>query len=405
MAGARGLISPTPSAIAAAPIDTAAAHDAWRTWEAAACTVQPAELAHSLETAHQPLRAALADLHARAHQDLSRRDEMWRPIAVRLAAWHEQASRVVRNAPLLAELSRAEDWLKATAGSLRDERLAPFADASQRVWQQLRQQSNVELGPVRLEGSATRRRVAMDVSIDGTDGGTALGVMSQGELHALALSLFLPRATVEHSPFRFVLIDDPVQAMDPAKVDGLARVLSEVARQRQVVVFTHDDRLAEAIRRLDLPATVWEVQRRERSAVELRRSDDPVSRYLDDARAIAATPELPSDLRNELIATCCRSAIEAASQAKVRSVRLGRGEPNRHVDEVLTGAHSTHQVMTLAVFDDRNRAPDLLRRLNQEGQWAADAFQACRQGAHLGAEGDLGWLIRDAKRLAEWVQR
>lgn len=130
-----------------------------------------------------------------------------------------------------------------------------------------------------------------------------------------------------------------------------------------------------------------------------------MSRYLHDARAIAATPELPSDLRNELIATCCRSALEAASQAKIRSVRLGRGEPNRHVDEVLTSAHSTHQLMTLAVFDDPDRAPDLLRRLNQEGPWAADALQACRQGAHFGAEGDLRWLIRDANRLAEWVQR
>ncbi|WP_256668704.1 hypothetical protein, partial [Nocardia cyriacigeorgica] len=61
---------------------------------------------------------------------------------------------------------------------------------------------------------------------------------SQGELHALGLSLFLPRATVEDSPFRFVMIDDPVQAMDPAKVDGLARVLATVAWTRQVVVFT-----------------------------------------------------------------------------------------------------------------------------------------------------------------------
>ena len=73
--------------------------------------------------------------------------------------------------------------------------------------------------------------------------------MSQGELHALALSLFLPRATSDDSPFRFVVIDDPVQAMDPARVDGLARVLAETARTHQVVVFSHDDRLPESLRR------------------------------------------------------------------------------------------------------------------------------------------------------------
>jgi len=34
--------------------------------------------------------------------------------------------------------------------------------------------------------------------------GAALSVMSQGELHALGLALFLPRATSPDSPFRFI---------------------------------------------------------------------------------------------------------------------------------------------------------------------------------------------------------
>lgn len=89
--------------------------------------------------------------------------------------------------------------------------------------------------------------------------------MSQGLL-ALSVSVFLPRAGLDESPFRFSVIDDPVQSMDPAKVDGLARVLADAAATRQVVVFTHDDRLPEAVRRLKLPATVLQVTRRSRSA-------------------------------------------------------------------------------------------------------------------------------------------
>jgi len=143
-AAARGLVRPLPPAIDEnAPVDTTAARDAWRAWEAARAA-QPAELSHALAAAHPPLRRVLAELRTRAQHELARRDETWRPVAMRLVEWHEQASRVARNAPLLAELTRAEDWLKATAGALRDERLAPFAEASQRVWQQLRQQSNVE---------------------------------------------------------------------------------------------------------------------------------------------------------------------------------------------------------------------------------------------------------------------
>ncbi len=60
--------------------------------------------------------------------------------------------------------------------------------------------------------------------------------------------------------------------MDPAKVDGLAHVL-EVAKARQVIVFTHDDRLPEAARRLRLDARVLEVTRRPaRSSMSGRRS-------------------------------------------------------------------------------------------------------------------------------------
>jgi hypothetical protein len=117
---------------------------------------------------------------------------------------------------------------------VRNARLAPFAATSARVWETLRQESNVELGPITLAGAGTARKVALDVTIDGVPG-AALSVMSQGELHALGLALFLPRAMAGDSPFGFVVIDDPVQAMDPAKVDGLARVLSSVAASRQVV--------------------------------------------------------------------------------------------------------------------------------------------------------------------------
>lgn len=80
--------------------------------------------------------------------------------------------------------------------------------------------------------------------------------MSQGELHARALSLFLPRATLPASTFRFLVIDDPVQSMDQARVDGLAKVLDHVARDRQVIVLTHDDRLPESVRRLIIEARV-----------------------------------------------------------------------------------------------------------------------------------------------------
>ena len=50
-----------------------------------------------------------------------------------------------------------------------------------------------------------------------------------------------------------------MQSMDPAEVDGLAGVLANSAEARQVVVFTQDNRLPEAVPRLQVDASVLEV--------------------------------------------------------------------------------------------------------------------------------------------------
>jgi hypothetical protein len=152
--------------------------------------------------------------------------------------------------------------------------------------------------------------------------------MSQGELHSLALSLFLPRATLTESPFRFVVIDDPVQSMDPARVDGLARALEETARSRQVIVFTHDDRLPEAIRRMGIATTILMVTRRERSVVEVRKALDPVQAHIEDAFALAHTADLPLPVVRRLVPGFCRSALEAAFIRVIRRRRPAAGTPH-----------------------------------------------------------------------------
>ena len=203
-----------------------------------------------------------------------------------------------------------------------------------RIWDQLKLQSNVSLEAVHLGGTGKARKVELNVTVDGQEG-AALGVMSQGELHSLALSLFIPRATLPESPFRFIVIDDPVQSMDPARVDGLARVLQTAGKDRQVIVFTHDDRLPEAVRRLDIDATVIEVTRREGSVVEPRRSKDPVSRYIEDAMALAYTDDLPAEVARRVIPGLCREALEAACMEAIRRRRIGRGEPHAEVEALL----------------------------------------------------------------------
>lgn len=385
-------------------VSAAATRDAWQQWATLVTKAAPQDLAAGAADAFAKLAAALAQLRDAATRELTLRSEAWQPMASALAAWTELARASQHASDELAQVKQALAWLKADGQDIRNARLAPFTQMSAQIWGLLRQESNVELGPIRLEGSATRRRLSLDATVDGVPC-AALGVMSQGELHALGLALFLPRATSPDSPFRFLLIDDPVQSMDPAKVDGLARVLSQIARSRQVIVFTHDDRLAEAVRRLQIPATMWEVVRRENSAVELKKNDDPVICYLDDARALARTRDLPEEARAVVVAGFCRSALEAACHETIRNHRISAGASHAETDQALSRAHTLHQVAALALFDDASRGDQVLSTLRSRyGPGAVTAFNAAKAGPHTAYNGNLTVFVEDTARLAEQLR-
>ncbi|WP_285646763.1 AAA family ATPase [Lentzea sp. NBRC 102530] len=401
VAATRALCQPVPEVLLEAEgvLDVTTALQAWQAWHDCVAIDDPVRLRQEVFERYTELVQAVDQLKTVAREQIDRRDLVWRPMAIALFEWHSQAQQALADSQVLADVTEAENWIRKAAATLRTERIAPFAKESQRIWQRLRQQSNVDLGAVRLGGA---RNVELDVSVDGVTN-SALAVMSQGELHSLGLALFLPRAMVDESPFRFVVIDDPVQAMDPSKVDGLAQVLADVGLTRQVVVFTHDERLVEALRRLRLAATVWEVCRGEESVVQVRMSDDPVGRCLGDARAMRGDEDLPDALRAELVASCCRAALEAASHARFRRRHLGSGMPHAEVERRLECALTTRQKLTLAVLDDLAEPAKLVPHLEDVvGSWAVDLVQACRVG---GDTGDLDVLIRDTELLAGWLQR
>jgi recombinational DNA repair ATPase RecF len=396
---ALGLLVPPKPAVLSADLgeeaDPTAASAAWDEWNFPSVTT----------AMYESLITPLADLRERAAAALRRREQAWQPIASDLAVWVRQWRESQQAAARLADLKKALDWLRKVGREVRNERLAPFAETSALVWEMLRQESNVELGPITLEGSGPQRKVALDVTVDGVKG-AALSVMSQGELHALGLALFLPRATAAGSPFGFLVIDDPVQSMDPAKVDGLARALSYVAQTRQVVVFTHDDRLPSAVRQLQLPATVWAVTRRERSVVVLKKTDDPVERYLDDARAMARTRQLPRDVRAVAVAGLCRGALEAACFEVIRSSKLAAGVPHRDVERALESAHTLHHVMALALFGSTARGGEVLDKLRAlGGQTFVNVFKDCKAGVHETLRGDMKRFVEDAGALAKAIRR
>ena len=367
-------------------------------------TPQAAEtLAKALEEEASQLVTQLDQLKQAATRELEARQDVWRPHATTLHEWLPKARKAKQATESLPNLKAAETWMKKTADAIRNERFAPIADQTKAIWDQLKLQSNVSLEKVHLGGTGKQRKVELKVTVDGQEG-AALSVMSQGELHSLALSLFVPRATLKESPFRFIVIDDPVQSMDPARVDGLARVLQAASSDRQVVVFTHDDRLPESIRRLAIQATVIEVTRKEGSLVAPRLSKDPVSRYIEDALSLAKTNDLPQEVARRVVPGLCRQAIEAACMEAIRRRRIGRGEPHTDVENLLAGINGARPLAALALFDDPDRAGDVMPRLNKENKASADTFRAVNEGSHEGLPGDMLDVVRNAEKLSRWMQ-
>jgi recombinational DNA repair ATPase RecF len=353
--------------------------EAWRAWtRCRSLTDLDLYVATGTRLAEQ-CRLAAEDAAAQ----LADQDGRWQELASAVAAWCHIAREAEAMQAALVPVKRADAWLRQVHDELRAERMEAQGQSTRLYWDIMRQQSNVALGPIRLTGRGPARRAELDVAVDDIPG-AALGVMSQGELHALALTLFLPRALTPESPFRFLVIDDPVQSMDPAKVDGLAMLLELVAKHRQVVVFTHDSRLPEAIRRLRIPATILEVVRQERSEVDVVPCDDPIDRALKDARVIAGHPRLPAQVGQAVLPGLCRIALEATFTEMARRRLHGEGTDHGETERRVAEARSTGQIAALALgVASQWEVTDYLK--NKIGPWAEEVYLACNKGSHVPA--------------------
>ncbi len=398
---ARRLVQPPPWP-ADTPIDIGDLEKTWRKW---ACLPEPpSEIPAHLADIHCQVKKAAESVSQEARQLYSEQEERWAPIRSELLKWLPNAQDAVDLKPVIGTITKAEATLTKIAEELRNDRWEPIEHQALETWKGLRLQSNVNLDSIELTGKGTQRRVNLNANVDGQDF-QALGVASQGELNCLALSLFFPRGTLPESPFRFLIIDDPVQAMDPARVDGLAKVFHHVASDRQVVVFTHDDRLPEALRRLDLSHQVLEVTRQKNSLVAIREVLGPVEQYLNDAWAVALEDNLDADISHQVVPGLCRQALEAACVERIRRERIARGIPHAEVEQEIDRANTLMQKAALALLGDISQASKVYHTVAQKwGQPMANVLRTCNRGTHQGYQGDLQGLVNSSGGLANRIR-
>ncbi|MCW1823139.1 AAA family ATPase [Mycobacterium senegalense] len=301
-----------------------------------------------VELAAMELDEAAAVLRKEAGERADSLEDAWAPIAGAIVSWVELETAARTDDASLDEVKRALKCLREAADTLRERRLAPMVEQTGEFWERMRHESNVDIGSISLEGVANRRHVVVDGAVDGVSTG-ALTVMSQGELHALALAMFIPRATTPASPFRFLVLDDPIQAMDPAKIAGFLDVLVELGKTRQVIVFSHDDRLPAAIRARSVPAQLLDVTREQGSLVVVKANDLPADRYVADAEALILDDDIDDVIKRKAAPGLFRMAIEAAAHQRYFSERAKAGVPYHETDTAWEEAKTTQRRVALTV--------------------------------------------------------
>ena len=84
-------------------------------------------------------------------------------------------------------------------------------------------------------------------------------VVSDSQLNALGLALFLARLKIEDTPWRTLVLDDVVNSFDADHRMGLARLLTEEFSDWQVLLFTHDNVFAAMSERFFIGWRFWQI--------------------------------------------------------------------------------------------------------------------------------------------------
>jgi DNA repair exonuclease SbcCD ATPase subunit len=169
---------------------------------------------------------------------------------------------------LSADVTSAEQQSERLAQRLRAARKA--ADAAKRACLEITERDLARLEPAlrriyrRLDPHPAFTEIDFQHQFSNTKGRTTTQVedprtgtktnpavaFSEGQLNATAISLFAALVlTVETPRFPFVLLDDPLQALDGTSALGLAELCRELRKFRQLIVTTHDRRFAALLER------------------------------------------------------------------------------------------------------------------------------------------------------------
>lgn len=168
-------------------------------------------------------------------------------IASAIRAWLDNVDAAKNEISRREPADKLKNWVDGQIKQTRDLLFQPIAEGAKEIWTQLNPESDLGLTSLDIGGGTQRQqKILPGLEIGGVtvpSSAEGVRVLSTGQRNALSLATYLPRSAQLASPFRFLVLDDPIQAFDGSRVNYLAVRLAEIAKRNQVVVFTHDERL------------------------------------------------------------------------------------------------------------------------------------------------------------------
>ncbi|HXG12906.1 MAG TPA: AAA family ATPase [Gemmataceae bacterium] len=143
-----------------------------------------------------------------------------------------------RLAELLGDLEALREAVSAAAGEEARTRLTAAEAAIDQYFR--RMTGHPAVRAIRLKLTTDKRSGRNSYEVADQNGNDLTPLLSQGDLNALALAIFLGLAAAGSGAFGFVLLDDPSQSLDAEHKRQLVKVLDEVAQHKQVVLATMD---------------------------------------------------------------------------------------------------------------------------------------------------------------------
>lgn len=296
---------------------------------------------HPHSPAHLAVRSLLDVLRSEGHEHWVGR---LRASSDATAEWRGELGVVVNEfASVLrdhgAEASRAGMWRKAEETldelqvELRQRRQDAVTGQLHNALARMLPDAEIELASIRHPGGVRQQR-GVDVGLSIAGRKATLGMLSSGQRNALLLAPLLILDAV--GPFGFLVVDDPVHALDDLRVDLLTAELARLAHDRQVIVMTHDARVEEHLRARIPEATVIELNRDPRHRAVTWSAGTPWDTLLDDALEVSRTAGKEgwrySESVGSVVAGLCRAAVDGALRQTVINRTARRRE---NVEEAL----------------------------------------------------------------------